>query len=160
MADKYDKFISLIQLDDICLLQMRCRRNEKFEYKDHSLTIHLEYDVKKIEQDGIEITIPIYFRVAPFYSGKNNPNDFKSVPSKDVLFQIECTIELKYIMTLDEEELLSKDLESFRDELEIFAGKNVPINAWPYARELISNISTKMGFPPLIIPVFKKLPKY
>jgi preprotein translocase subunit SecB len=49
-------------------------------------------------------------------------------------------------------------LETFSEEyIEFFIKNNVPINIWPYARELVSSITTRMGFPVLVIAPYKKI---
>lgn len=37
----------------------------------------------------------------------------------------------------------------FRDYLINLLCKNKPLNAWPYGREIISSITSRMGLPPL-----------
>ena len=44
----------------------------------------------------------------------------------------------------------------FDDEIkDIFLTNNPPLNIWPYAREAISSMTTRMGLPPLIIEPYK-----
>ncbi|NLJ80285.1 MAG: protein-export chaperone SecB [Firmicutes bacterium] len=37
----------------------------------------------------------------------------------------------------------------------IFLQNNPPLNSWPYAGEIISSLTTRMGFPPLVIEPYK-----
>lgn len=41
---------------------------------------------------------------------------------------------------------------------EIFGTHNVPLNAWPYFRELVANLTGRMGWMPLTIPTHKVMP--
>ncbi|TYP52398.1 protein-export chaperone SecB [Thermosediminibacter litoriperuensis] len=41
------------------------------------------------------------------------------------------------------------------DILEEFIKRNVPLNAWPYGRELISSMTSRMGLPALNIGLYK-----
>ncbi len=51
-----------------------------------------------------------------------------------------------------------ESLSTFSNEyIEFFIYKNVPINIWPYARELVSSITTRMGFSPLILKPHKSI---
>ncbi|WP_028977522.1 hypothetical protein [Sporolactobacillus terrae] len=159
MPSKYDTLISIIQLNDIYVSKLKCSRNKKFQEQNHSLKVHLEYDVKSIEQTGIEIIIPVFFRVAPYYAGEKGETPFNKVNKESILFSIECTLELKYMIAMDENPE-KQDMTDFETEFQTFAENNVPVNVWPYARELFSSLSTRMGLSSLVIPVFKKLPKY
>ena len=59
------------------------------------------------------------------------------------VFIIEASFEVKYRITA---------LESFpEDVLAVFLSTNVMINLWPYVRELVSSISVRMGYPPLLL---------
>ena len=40
--------------------------------------------------------------------------------------------------------------------IEKFQEKNLPVNVWPYARELVSSLTTRIGYPALIIEPFKQ----
>ncbi len=41
---------------------------------------------------------------------------------------------------------------------EVFAAHNVPLNVWPYFRELVSSTTARMGWMNLTIPTFKVMP--
>lgn len=42
------------------------------------------------------------------------------------------------------------------DEIfERFVRFNVPLNAWPYFREFVHNSTSRLGLPPLVLPLFK-----
>jgi len=42
-----------------------------------------------------------------------------------------------------------------KDELEAFASLNGVFNAWPYFREYLQSVTTRMGLPPFVLPVFR-----
>jgi preprotein translocase subunit SecB len=49
-----------------------------------------------------------------------------------------------------------KAIADFSDkELTAFAKTNGVFNAWPYWREFVQSTSTRMGIPPIIVPVFR-----
>ncbi len=64
-----------------------------------------------------------------------------------IMLSIRATFELRY-------RLPKIDQFSMR-ELSQFSNVNGAYNAWPYWRELIQNVSVRMGLPPLILPVFR-----
>ena len=48
------------------------------------------------------------------------------------------------------------ELDKFDEAyIKFFAQRNVTVNIWPYARELISSLTTRMGYPTLIIEPLK-----
>ena len=36
-----------------------------------------------------------------------------------------------------------------------FVERNVPVNVWPYIREIVATMTAKMGLPPLVLPTLK-----
>lgn len=47
-------------------------------------------------------------------------------------------------------------IEDYEDDyILMFIERNVPINIWPYAREIISSITTRIGYPALVISPYK-----
>lgn len=158
MNEKYNDLIKNIELQEITLLDLNCKKNPEFNTQNESLNIYLDHDIKQMVHNGINVFFPIFFKVFSFESSeKESIND---VSEKDILFKIEFTLELNYIIDFNMVEDVVADIQNFKKEFGIFAEKNVPINAWPYARELVSNMTTKMGFPPLLLPMYKNIPKY
>lgn len=52
---------------------------------------------------------------------------------------------------------LRKGLVVGHDLIQAFVQRNVPINIWPYVRELVSSLTMRMGMPPLLLPTLKIL---
>jgi preprotein translocase subunit SecB len=42
-----------------------------------------------------------------------------------------------------------------KEEIEGFARLNGTFNAWPYLREIVQSTTTRMGIPPLILPLYR-----
>jgi preprotein translocase subunit SecB len=42
------------------------------------------------------------------------------------------------------------------DFFDIFKKANLPINSWPFFRELVHNITSRMYIPPLVLPLIKR----
>jgi preprotein translocase subunit SecB len=70
----------------------------------------------------------------------------KQVPEKS-LMRIEATFVLQY--SFEDDKKLSTD------DIDIFAKINPLYNAWPYWREFVQNLTSKMGFPALTIPILR-----
>jgi hypothetical protein len=65
--------------------------------------------------------------------------------------------DFKDFQTLDSEE---EDFDFEKDDLEKYLNQITPIStAWPYWRELVQNMSTRMGFPALIVPSLRIVPE-
>lgn len=65
----------------------------------------------------------------------------------------EKTVNLKFTLRAIYE---IKDLKEYEEEYLIkFMEKNLPINIWPYAREIISSITTRIGYPSLMIEPYR-----
>lgn len=62
---------------------------------------------------------------------------------KEYAISLQCTFRLTYY---SQEELTL-------DFLEIFMKRNVPLNAWPYFREFVQNMTQRMNIPPLVLPL-------
>jgi preprotein translocase subunit SecB len=56
-------------------------------------------------------------------------------------------------------ELLEFDQEIEQDHLQQFAHANGTYHSWPFLRQLLFDLTAKMGLPPLTLPVFKVLPR-
>lgn len=50
---------------------------------------------------------------------------------------------------------LPEDFELDEEDLIIFAETNAVLNAWPYLREAIQNSSVRLGFPPILLPLYR-----
>jgi len=50
----------------------------------------------------------------------------------------------------------AKDIAS--PVIDQFAQMNLPVNLWPYAREVVSNVTMRMGITPVILGVHQYVP--
>lgn len=154
----YSKFISLINLVSIELDVLKVVKNKSFNKQDHLLNIGIDYGILEINQNGYELKVPFSMTVIA-YSGGNEDESIKNIKDEDKCFTISLQFTLVYNFSNDEENY--KSLDKFTEEIFTeFANRNVIINAWPYARELVSNLTTRMGFAPLLIPPYKSLPVF
>lgn len=61
----------------------------------------------------------------------------------NIAFQIEFELSIIYLI---------KDIKEFdRKYIDLYKKINMPLHVWPYARELVSSLTTRMGFAPLVI---------
>ncbi|WP_170270467.1 protein-export chaperone SecB [Heliorestis acidaminivorans] len=158
--EKYSQLISMIELKNIELISLNCNQNPAFNHKGSKpIDAAIKYNTKEVIQSGIELIFPFCLSLATF-SNENNSGekDYDLIDSKDKLFDISLELYLNYYIEVTDNSTL--DLSNFLEEINEFANKNVIINAWPYAREIVSNVTTRMGFPPLLLPPYKAMPKY
>jgi len=72
----------------------------------------------------------------------------KNLTAPESAIRIAAAVEVKYT--------LPKDMEPPTDEeLQSFADSNGVLNAWPYLREAIQDSSSRMGFPPILLPLYR-----
>lgn len=149
----------MINLDTIKLDSIKCEKNPEFiQREDELLNISINFNISRIIQDALQISIPFLMRTVAHYGENKKPDEFESIDKKDILFDISLGFMLKYSLEVNDD---TKDIVSnFTEDLfSQFAHRNAVLNIWPYAREMISNITTRMGYPPLFIPHYKNLPK-
>jgi hypothetical protein len=83
-------------------------------------------------------------------------------PNKPVM-KIEASFYISFSYDLDDpdfKDIKPRDLEEEDISLFQYLYEITPIStAWPYWRELVQNMSTRMGFPALMVPFLKIVPK-
>lgn len=79
------------------------------------------------------------------FEGKDSANP----PS--TIFTIECSFELVYELQ-GQDPVTQIQIEAFKDGNAIF-------NCWPYVREFVQNMATRMGFQPPPVPLLRIKPK-
>ena len=127
----YQSILKTIELNNISL------------YKISSLVEHKllsENMVVSIEEDASYSYENKIMNVTNQYSlfAKNKDND--------VVFKIESTFLLNFSASVDID-------DSFFD---IYKQTSLPLNVWPYFRELVNNISSRMNIPPITLPLMKR----
>lgn len=134
----YNKFIQGVHIESINLSELSIKSLSKDVDGKEKLFVDLEFENEKFYFNKENLIVSPRFVVEV---SKMNDND------KVIVFEIEFEYELKYRVENCEE--IS---ESY---VQLFVKRNIPINIWPYARELISSMTTKMGYSALIIEPLK-----
>lgn len=135
LRDEYFKLIEVVELERILLTDLHVtRKSDKLGACEANLGV--DFGVESISDDSL--TARGNFHLEVFHNDPENRIE---------LFNIEICYILEY--SLSEKIDLSDPIK------ERFANKNVPVNCWPYARELISSLTTRMGYPALVIKAFK-----
>lgn len=100
---------------------------------DGNLAVDLSYDF------GDHIIEDDYFSVCTNFFIKA----YCKEEQNNIAFQIEFELSISYLI---------KDLKLFDEQyIDMYKKINVPLHVWPYARELVSSLTTRMGFSPLVV---------
>lgn len=73
------------------------------------------------------------------------------------IFSIQFTFIIEYKLINFPERYYNTPL--IKEALDIFVENNVPLNVWPYGREFIAQMTTRMGLPQLLIGTYKYIPQ-
>jgi len=65
---------------------------------------------------------------------------------RDKLLEVQCTFELG----------LRVASPMTKDYFGVFAQVNLPVNTWPYFREFVHSTVSRMGLPPVVLPLVKR----
>ncbi|MBV4439314.1 protein-export chaperone SecB [Clostridium tyrobutyricum] len=134
----YSNLIDGLKIQNIYLNDLKLT-NVNREIKGNSLSVKLDCKLDKIrnikEKDGI-------LEVFPNFS-------IQAFSDEDVL-QVAFNIDIQFYIRYN-----IKNLADFEKiYIDTFINQNIPLNIWPYLREIISSLSTRIGFPALVIDPF------
>lgn len=141
------KIAHCIELEDIYLLKSECNLfDESFLNKNNEkINIHQSF------QGNIKDLVPGK-KVKVLVEFKLKTEDFQNSSEKDknIIFLINASFVLLYSF--------NQKADFKKGDLGMFANVNGVFNCWPYWREFVQNITTRMGLPSLIVPLLK-IPK-
>jgi len=126
----YGEFIGGIEVKEIVLLKLDVERRIEFAAAG-KLDVALSTDFHLIDQDGHTFRARADFDL------------FVTDSADEVVLTIKASFMIIYESS--NEYTLSGEEEKF------FVTRNVPLNVWPFARELISSMTTRLGYPALLI---------
>jgi preprotein translocase subunit SecB len=129
----YNEFIKSLSLEEIVLLLLEAQRTSHSPAPGE-LEVSLKSDFHLLDHPANQLRARADF-------------DLKVTDSqKEKAFEIRIQFMLTYRSNM--EYSLSEE------EKQQFLSRNVPVNVWPYARELISTMATRLGYPALLIPPY------
>jgi|SRR5665648_48136 len=129
----YNKFIQTLELVDIVLGDLVIKKKTEPLGGSFSFNLSPNFTLTERTEDKLTAT-------AEFNLEVEDGNNIE-------VFSINAKFTLRY--TFSKEVELNEEIE------ERFLKSNVPLNSWPYGRELISSLTTRMGYPSLVIGTFK-----
>jgi len=157
----YGEFLKCVEIDYILLRSLVTERvpwrlvpkKAKFE-----VDITGGEEVETVSENHIVIEVRLSIETK---QSANHQETNGNEASDRTVFTIECSFEMGYSLSLSPS--LKRELSSLEDDgtylkkiVELFARRNCRLNVWPYVREIVQSITTRMGFPPLIIPLYKE----
>jgi preprotein translocase subunit SecB len=138
-ADKYASFLDLIELTSVdCLEIIASRAPDLPEFQEGKLDSQCRTEVRKVAEGALAAIARV--------TVKGSTEDGESI------FQCKATIQLTYGFTSPSADPVPQDI------LQFFAVNNVPVNAWPYVRELVSSVTMRMGVGTVVLGLLKAVP--
>lgn len=132
---KYNKMVENIEIINILLKSINLNDVKLPNINEEKYDVKLNYKCESFEKFNNNIV--------EFYPKFILDIDYKE---KNML---SLEFELRVIYKLD-------DIDKYEDEYILkFIEINLPINIWPYAREIISSMTTRIGYPVLVISPYK-----
>ncbi|WP_251555104.1 protein-export chaperone SecB [Neobacillus muris] len=147
MDNVYNQLIRAVDLDNIFIQSCNSQRFH------HSLLKSSQIDTNIQMTQRLEYYKDDFFATSAFFDIKAFEEDHE----ENLIFNIQFTFILEYrISGLNSELYNSEELQKALDQ---FVKNNVPVNVWPYGREFIAQITTRMGLPQLLIGTYKYFPQ-
>lgn len=127
---EYSKLLKNIEINDIVLLELEAKRYPASIEKDMGFHLKHEPEFVKANRNDFDI-IDLYTITAK--SGRKN------------IFKIR----IKWLLSF------SSEVEIDEDFFNIYAERSLILNTYPYVREIVQSITSKMDVPPLVMPLYK-----
>lgn len=156
---EYRDFVKTIEVDQINLSSLHVEKNEEFasELKDISVAMDFGEKDHYVKQGKLHVLsgLAVIALSSKIEIKEGKMLSEEEIDSKEILFKIEVVFDLSYNFKdiEDPDEFVQKN----QQHVENFCEKNVPVNAWPYFREIINSSTVRMGVPPLTIQALKRV---
>ncbi|MDQ0416037.1 hypothetical protein J2Z48_000195 [Croceifilum oryzae] len=133
-------------LEQVSVRTLHCTKWKEYEL-DIEKHILLNYSTKLLRQTGVDISFLFSLSVLTYEGEKKE--DPAEILDEDRTFTIELEIDIVYY----------KELAETIPEAELMeiGSQIVAPDAWAYARELLSNMTVRMGYRPLLLPPYQKV---
>ncbi|MCA1035712.1 protein-export chaperone SecB [Bacillus infantis] len=132
-SNKYQELINNIEIQNVKLKDLSVRSSYNNE-SQKNIEISAKHEVISFKRDGDLLLVQTRFEIEGFSESQ-------------CVFSIGFILELVYYL---------ENRFTFEEQyIDLFTKNNVPVNAWPYARELVSSITLRMGLSALILPVLR-----
>lgn len=131
---KYNDFVKGIELKDIYISNLTASREKEFN-TPASVRIESSKDFEKLEKGNVEMQVE--YTLTAIKEGEKKPG---------------FTISVVYTLLFHSKVGITKIyFKKFSHSLDI--------ETWPYFRNLVNELTMRMGLPPLVLRVLKAIPK-
>ena len=149
-ADSFQKVVEAASLEEVSLVFSKCEcRVPSYFISPDEIVIEFEKEIipeilKQKQDDDGEIYSHIYFTAIGI--SKKSIKELK-IKKGGTLF----SISVSYAVIYDIDDIKTLDQKM----LTVFGTKNAFYNAYPYIREFIHHMSTRLSIPPITLPLLK-----
>jgi len=133
---EFDKFLREIELTNLRLIAINAESSMAALSPETPATVNTEASADSEIRDS-EFEIRQTLKVALI-----GPND-------EVMGNVNVTIGLTYSLGA------ARTKPNIESLIKIFIETSVLLHAWPYLREMVTAVTIRFGWPPLILPLFK-----
>ena len=131
--EEYSKMLSSIELRQILLNDCSAK---KHDIKSKGGTIDLDISMRPgYDQNANEANFLVTYKLEGIK---------RSDSEEEKVFTISASFLLSY--------LKKKEVEITKEFVNIFKENSIELVSWPYFREFVQNMISRMGFPPLTLP--------
>ena len=131
--EEYSDILSSISLSQILLNDCSAK---KHEVKSKGGAIDLDISMKLgYDQNASEVSFITTYKLEGIK---------RSEGTDEKVFSITASFLLSYMKT--------KEVEVSKEFVNVFKNNSIELVSWPYFREFVQNMISRMGFPPLTLP--------
>lgn len=131
--EEYSNILSSISLSQILLNDCSAK---KHEVKSKGGAIDLDISMKLgFDQNASEVSFITTYKLEGVK---------RSEGTDEKVFTITTSFLLSYMKT--------KEVEVTKEFVNVFKNNSIELVSWPYFREFVQNMISRMGFPPLTLP--------
>lgn len=127
-----------VQIRNVILVESVVRRHARCAGPPADLSLQVSIRTEAKKQERLVQVLPRFTLI-----GRG------SADAAEELLRVEALFAVQYDMP-SFDEIAKKNIDAFGQ-------MNGVYNVWPYWREFVQNMTVRMGFPPLTIPVFRPL---
>lgn len=132
--EEYRNLLDALELDTLYLIELSSKFNEDV----NSPSLKLDTNEKhSFLQEGSILKIIYSYKLMAIDESTNDPA---------------IVISTKYTVRYN----LTKDVSISKDFMSVFSELTLGMLLWPYFREMVSNVISRMGLPPLVLPLKKR----
>jgi preprotein translocase subunit SecB len=132
---EYREFIKGVELMGIIVKASQARRLADIIDLARPVDLNTNERAEFKMRDSSTCIVQHHYELSMTYTGE-----------KDRLLEVECTFEVG----------LRVASPMTKDYSDIFARVNLPVNTWPYFREFVHSTISRMGLPPVVLPLVKR----